>query len=196
MQYCFFFGFLKYMQVHIHILGKYFLFWKQWKIQLYTLTVAWRHIDIILFGLRFFWTLINSELKFCCPFHCERRKIVQLCGTSVYERPNTSASYIHLFISEKAGQERAPTFMVPTEPISSKLVLRGDVLEMECIAEGLWVSPVWLHHIMYINRVVNDVSWDFLISRSAPLLTSRGTKSAVRFRACAPPSWTTTRLWG
>ncbi|XP_056595261.1 neuronal cell adhesion molecule-like isoform X12 [Triplophysa dalaica] len=38
---------------------------------------------------------------------------------------------------EKAGQERAPTFMVPTDPISSKLVLRGDVLEMECIAEGL-----------------------------------------------------------
>ncbi|XP_057185453.1 neuronal cell adhesion molecule-like isoform X10 [Triplophysa rosa] len=38
---------------------------------------------------------------------------------------------------EKAGEERAPTFMVPTEPVSSKLVLRGDVLEMECIADGL-----------------------------------------------------------
>ncbi|XP_062277340.1 neuronal cell adhesion molecule-like isoform X6 [Scomber scombrus] len=33
--------------------------------------------------------------------------------------------------------ERRPTFLIPYGPSSSKMVLRGQVLEMECIAEGL-----------------------------------------------------------
>uniref|UniRef100_A0A673BNV5 Neuronal cell adhesion molecule-like n=1 Tax=Sphaeramia orbicularis TaxID=375764 RepID=A0A673BNV5_9TELE len=33
--------------------------------------------------------------------------------------------------------ERRPTFLTPSGPSSSKMVLRGQVLEMECIAEGL-----------------------------------------------------------
>uniref|UniRef100_A0A665X4B5 Neuronal cell adhesion molecule n=1 Tax=Echeneis naucrates TaxID=173247 RepID=A0A665X4B5_ECHNA len=33
--------------------------------------------------------------------------------------------------------ERKPTFLIPSGPSSSKMVLRGQVLEMECIAEGL-----------------------------------------------------------
>ncbi|XP_062338956.1 neuronal cell adhesion molecule a isoform X3 [Osmerus eperlanus] len=33
--------------------------------------------------------------------------------------------------------ERRPTFMTPTGPSSTKMVLRGETLELECIAEGL-----------------------------------------------------------
>ncbi|XP_034032014.1 neuronal cell adhesion molecule-like isoform X19 [Thalassophryne amazonica] len=39
--------------------------------------------------------------------------------------------------SEDPADERKPVFLIPSGPSSSKLVLRGQVLEMECIAEGL-----------------------------------------------------------
>ncbi|XP_075326360.1 neuronal cell adhesion molecule-like isoform X15 [Odontesthes bonariensis] len=39
--------------------------------------------------------------------------------------------------SEAPVDERRPTFLIPTGSSSSKMVLRGRVLEMECIAEGL-----------------------------------------------------------
>lgn len=39
--------------------------------------------------------------------------------------------------SEEPTDERRPTFLTPSGPSSSKMVLRGQVLEMECIAEGL-----------------------------------------------------------
>nr|XP_057944277.1 neuronal cell adhesion molecule-like isoform X8 [Doryrhamphus excisus] len=39
--------------------------------------------------------------------------------------------------SEEPVDERRPTFLIPAVPSSSKMVLRGHVLEMECIAEGL-----------------------------------------------------------
>ncbi|XP_071753603.1 neuronal cell adhesion molecule-like isoform X18 [Centroberyx gerrardi] len=39
--------------------------------------------------------------------------------------------------SEAPVDERKPTFLIPSGPSSSKMVLRGQVLEMECIAEGL-----------------------------------------------------------
>ncbi|KAM8750865.1 neuronal cell adhesion molecule-like isoform 1-T1 [Acanthopagrus schlegelii] len=39
--------------------------------------------------------------------------------------------------SEEPADDRKPTFLVPSGPSSSKTVLRGQVLEMECIAEGL-----------------------------------------------------------
>ncbi|XP_049430758.1 neuronal cell adhesion molecule-like isoform X11 [Epinephelus fuscoguttatus] len=39
--------------------------------------------------------------------------------------------------SEDPADERRPTFLIPSGPSSSKMVLRGQVLEMECIAEGL-----------------------------------------------------------
>ncbi|XP_030281003.1 neuronal cell adhesion molecule-like isoform X16 [Sparus aurata] len=39
--------------------------------------------------------------------------------------------------SEEPADERKPTFLVPSGNSSSKTVLRGQVLEMECIAEGL-----------------------------------------------------------
>ncbi|XP_047451806.1 neuronal cell adhesion molecule-like isoform X14 [Mugil cephalus] len=39
--------------------------------------------------------------------------------------------------SEAPTEERKPTFLIPSGTSSSKMVLRGRVLEMECIAEGL-----------------------------------------------------------
>ncbi|XP_029289194.1 LOW QUALITY PROTEIN: neuronal cell adhesion molecule-like [Cottoperca gobio] len=39
--------------------------------------------------------------------------------------------------SEEPADERKPTFLNPSGSSSSKMVLRGQVLEMECIAEGL-----------------------------------------------------------
>ncbi|XP_068459207.1 neuronal cell adhesion molecule-like isoform X13 [Clinocottus analis] len=44
--------------------------------------------------------------------------------------------------SEDPADERKPTFLIPTGPTSSKMVLRGQVLEMECIAEGLLTPDV------------------------------------------------------
>ncbi|XP_075998262.1 neuronal cell adhesion molecule-like isoform X13 [Genypterus blacodes] len=39
--------------------------------------------------------------------------------------------------NSKSDYERRPTFLIPSGPSSSKLVLRGQVLELECIAGGL-----------------------------------------------------------
>ncbi|XP_071059659.1 neuronal cell adhesion molecule-like isoform X4 [Pseudochaenichthys georgianus] len=47
--------------------------------------------------------------------------------------------------SEEPADERKPTFLIPSGPSSSKMVLRGQVLEMECIAEGLPTPEVsWI----------------------------------------------------
>ncbi|XP_024911949.1 neuronal cell adhesion molecule isoform X3 [Cynoglossus semilaevis] len=40
-------------------------------------------------------------------------------------------------INQDPIEERRPTFLIPSGSSSSKMVLRGQVLEMECIAEGL-----------------------------------------------------------
>ncbi|XP_030631252.1 neuronal cell adhesion molecule isoform X7 [Chanos chanos] len=41
------------------------------------------------------------------------------------------------FFSDGPSEERRPMFLVPSETGSTKMVLRGQVLELECIAEGL-----------------------------------------------------------
>uniref|UniRef100_A0A8C4RE50 Neuronal cell adhesion molecule n=1 Tax=Erpetoichthys calabaricus TaxID=27687 RepID=A0A8C4RE50_ERPCA len=41
------------------------------------------------------------------------------------------------FFGDSPVGERRPTFLVPTGQNSSKLVLRGEILKLECIAEGL-----------------------------------------------------------
>ncbi|XP_049330483.1 neuronal cell adhesion molecule isoform X21 [Astyanax mexicanus] len=40
-------------------------------------------------------------------------------------------------LNNAPSEERPPIFMVPEGSVSSKMVLRGQVLEMECIAQGL-----------------------------------------------------------
>uniref|UniRef100_A0A667WB10 Neuronal cell adhesion molecule n=1 Tax=Myripristis murdjan TaxID=586833 RepID=A0A667WB10_9TELE len=40
-------------------------------------------------------------------------------------------------LNRKSAYDRKPSFLIPSGPSSSKMVLRGQVLEMECIAEGL-----------------------------------------------------------
>ncbi|KAK7117970.1 hypothetical protein R3I94_023249 [Phoxinus phoxinus] len=52
---------------------------------------------------------------------------------------DTMADYFNdtdLF-SDKPVDERAPVFLVPSGSLSSQMVLRGEVLELECIADGL-----------------------------------------------------------
>uniref|UniRef100_A0A672M3V7 Neural cell adhesion molecule L1 n=1 Tax=Sinocyclocheilus grahami TaxID=75366 RepID=A0A672M3V7_SINGR len=50
-------------------------------------------------------------------------------------------------LDNKPAEERAPVFMVPSESVSSKMVLRGEVLEMECVADGLPTPAVsWVKH--------------------------------------------------
>lgn len=39
--------------------------------------------------------------------------------------------------SDTPANDRQPTFLIPSGPSSSQLVLRGEVLELECIADGL-----------------------------------------------------------
>ncbi|XP_061629782.1 neuronal cell adhesion molecule-like isoform X14 [Phyllopteryx taeniolatus] len=71
--------------------------------------------------------------------------------------------------SEEPVDERKPTFLIPSGPSRSKMVLRGQVLEMECIAEGLPTPDIswakvsgelptmrasFLHH-QKILRIVN-----------------------------------------
>ncbi|XP_073327718.1 neuronal cell adhesion molecule-like isoform X5 [Pagrus major] len=48
-----------------------------------------------------------------------------------------AAFYNDTDLFSEPADERKPTFLVPSGPSSSKTVLRGQVLEMECIAEGL-----------------------------------------------------------
>nr|XP_033940461.1 neuronal cell adhesion molecule-like isoform X6 [Pseudochaenichthys georgianus] len=48
-------------------------------------------------------------------------------------------------LNKEPADERKPTFLIPSGPSSSKMVLRGQVLEMECIAEGLPTPEVsWI----------------------------------------------------
>uniref|UniRef100_A0A8C1XTX9 Neural cell adhesion molecule L1 n=1 Tax=Cyprinus carpio TaxID=7962 RepID=A0A8C1XTX9_CYPCA len=42
-----------------------------------------------------------------------------------------------MIVSDKPVDEREPVFMVPSESVSSTVVLRGEILEMECIADEL-----------------------------------------------------------
>uniref|UniRef100_A0A8C1RG95 Neural cell adhesion molecule L1 n=1 Tax=Cyprinus carpio TaxID=7962 RepID=A0A8C1RG95_CYPCA len=52
-----------------------------------------------------------------------------------------------LIVSDNPVDEREPVFMVPSESVSSAVVLRGEILEMECIADGLPTPAIsWVKH--------------------------------------------------
>ncbi|CAJ1056296.1 neuronal cell adhesion molecule-like isoform X12 [Xyrichtys novacula] len=72
-------------------------------------------------------------------------------------------------LSHDPADERRPTFLVPSGPSSSKTVLRGQVLEMECIAEGLptpdisWTKvsgelPAKRTHFLHYQRTLRIVN--------------------------------------
>lgn len=42
-----------------------------------------------------------------------------------------------LYFLDNPGQEHSPNLMLPQGAFSHKMVLRGETLELECIAEGL-----------------------------------------------------------
>ncbi|XP_074534304.1 neuronal cell adhesion molecule isoform X7 [Halichoeres trimaculatus] len=71
--------------------------------------------------------------------------------------------------SDDPADERKPTLLVPSGPSSSKIVLRGQVLEMECIAEGLptpdisWTKvsgelPAKRTHFLHYQRTLRIVN--------------------------------------
>lgn len=73
--------------------------------------------------------------------------------------------------SEAPADERRPTFLIPSGSSSLKMVLRGHILEMECIAEGLptpeifWTKvsgdlPTGRTSFMHFNKTlrIKDVS--------------------------------------
>ncbi|XP_061084966.1 neuronal cell adhesion molecule-like isoform X5 [Conger conger] len=49
------------------------------------------------------------------------------------------------FISEAPAEERMPSFLVPNGSSSTKTVLRGEVLDLECIPEGLPTPEISWH---------------------------------------------------
>ncbi|XP_074534305.1 neuronal cell adhesion molecule isoform X8 [Halichoeres trimaculatus] len=72
-------------------------------------------------------------------------------------------------LSHDPADERKPTLLVPSGPSSSKIVLRGQVLEMECIAEGLptpdisWTKvsgelPAKRTHFLHYQRTLRIVN--------------------------------------
>lgn len=44
---------------------------------------------------------------------------------------------VSMLSSDDELKETEPSFLLPSGPTSSKMVLRGQVLELECIAAGL-----------------------------------------------------------
>lgn len=49
----------------------------------------------------------------------------------------TNSLIISFLLSDNPTQEHSPSIMLPQGTLSHKMVLRGETLELECIAEGL-----------------------------------------------------------
>lgn len=62
---------------------------------------------------------------------------------------------IFLFAA-KSSRERPPTFLTPEGSKSTKEELRGNVLSLECIAEGLWVNTFcsYVHFCFFFHFLV------------------------------------------
>ncbi|XP_077373442.1 neuronal cell adhesion molecule-like isoform X4 [Festucalex cinctus] len=105
--------------------------------------------------------------------------------------------------SEEPADERKPTFLIPSGPSSSKMVLRGQVLEMECIAEGLPTPEIswakvsgdlptarvsFLHHqkILRIVNVSEADAGDYRCTAKNPLGSVHHT---IHITVKAAPYW-------
>lgn len=81
--------------------------------------------------------------------------------------------YVYVCITAEApSDDRKPTFFIPSGSHTSKMVLKGQVLEMECIAEGLWVREssiavceclrypsAWLSLFVSFHSPTPEISW-------------------------------------
>ncbi|XP_077423617.1 neuronal cell adhesion molecule isoform X20 [Vanacampus margaritifer] len=106
-------------------------------------------------------------------------------------------------LNQEPADERKPTFLIPSGPSSSKMVLRGQVLEMECIAEGLPTPEVswakvsgelpttrisFLHHqkILRIVNVSEADAGDYRCTAKNPLGSVHHT---IQITVKAAPYW-------
>lgn len=63
-------------------------------------------------------------------------------------------------VVDSPSGERAPTFMQPPGTHSTTMVLKGDTMELECIADGLWVADFYFR-IQYLDIELSMFrSWD------------------------------------
>ncbi|XP_049579481.1 neuronal cell adhesion molecule isoform X11 [Syngnathus scovelli] len=105
--------------------------------------------------------------------------------------------------SEEPADERKPTFLLPLEATSSKMVLRGQVLEMECFAEGLPTPEIswakmsgelpdarisFLHH-RKVLRIVNVSEADAGDYRCTARNQLGSVHHTIRITVKAAPYW-------
>lgn len=91
-----------------------------------------------LFASTLFTNCGNSALCFSCPlffslvfgYFMGRQSSCEACVTVVFWFVSSAARTV---------AEAAPTWLSPTGSSSSKLVLQGEELLLECIAAGVWV---------------------------------------------------------
>ncbi|XP_060932049.1 neuronal cell adhesion molecule-like isoform X5 [Limanda limanda] len=84
--------------------------------------------------------------------------------------------------SEDPVDERKPTFLIPSGSSSSQTVLRGQVLELECIAEGLPTPEI------YWTKVSGDLPaqrWSFLYYKKNLRIVNASASDAGDYRCGA-----------
>ncbi|XP_049579482.1 neuronal cell adhesion molecule isoform X12 [Syngnathus scovelli] len=106
-------------------------------------------------------------------------------------------------LNQEPADERKPTFLLPLEATSSKMVLRGQVLEMECFAEGLPTPEIswakmsgelpdarisFLHH-RKVLRIVNVSEADAGDYRCTARNQLGSVHHTIRITVKAAPYW-------
>ncbi|XP_037110301.1 neuronal cell adhesion molecule-like isoform X19 [Syngnathus acus] len=106
-------------------------------------------------------------------------------------------------LNQEPADERKPTFLLPLEATSSKMVLRGQVLEMECFAEGLPTPEIswakvsgelpgarvsFLHH-QKVLRIVNVSEADAGDYRCTARNQLGSVHHTIRITVKAAPYW-------
>ncbi|XP_068459203.1 neuronal cell adhesion molecule-like isoform X9 [Clinocottus analis] len=85
---------------------------------------------------------LNGDLYFSNVLREDSRNDYICYARFPYTQTIQQKQPITVKVLNHPADERKPTFLIPTGPTSSKMVLRGQVLEMECIAEGLLTPDV------------------------------------------------------
>uniref|UniRef100_A0A8C2WH97 Neuronal cell adhesion molecule n=1 Tax=Cyclopterus lumpus TaxID=8103 RepID=A0A8C2WH97_CYCLU len=85
---------------------------------------------------------LNGDLYFSNVLREDSRNDYICYARFPYTQTIQQKQPITVRVLNQPADERKPTFLIPSGPTSSKMVLRGQVLEMECIAEGLLTPDV------------------------------------------------------
>uniref|UniRef100_A0A8C2WC72 Neuronal cell adhesion molecule n=1 Tax=Cyclopterus lumpus TaxID=8103 RepID=A0A8C2WC72_CYCLU len=85
---------------------------------------------------------LNGDLYFSNVLREDSRNDYICYARFPYTQTIQQKQPITVRVLNRKSDYRKPTFLIPSGPTSSKMVLRGQVLEMECIAEGLLTPDV------------------------------------------------------